>query len=103
VLRQGAAVVPRARPVAVGNLGNDIAALLERLEDDADVELHAERALDSDLDVVEVDKNRNLQSCVCQNVLSSLPNSRTIAAWPCRAMHHYGPESRRVPYFCRMS
>ena len=76
VLREGAAVVPGARPVAVGDLRNDVAALLERFEHDADVELHAQRALDPDLDVVEVDENRNLQSCVCQNVLSSLPYSR---------------------------
>ena len=76
VLRERPAVVPGARPVAVGDLRNDVAALLERFEHDADVELHAQRALDPDLDVVEVDENRNLQSCVCQNVLSSLPYSR---------------------------
>ena len=54
------------------DLRDDVAALFERLEDHPDVELHAQRALDPDLDVVEVDENRNLQSCVCQNVLSSL-------------------------------
>ena len=76
VLRERSAVVAGARPVAVGDLGHDVAALLERLEDDPDVELHAERALDPDLDVVEVDENRNLQSCVCQNVpcFPSRPN-----------------------------
>ena len=76
VLRERPAVVPRARPVAVGDLGDDVSALFERFEDDADVELHAQRALDPDFNVVEVDENRDLQSCVCQNVLSSLPYSR---------------------------
>src|SRR3954451_8045561 len=82
MLRERPAVVSRARPVAVGDLRNDISALLERLEDDADVELHVQRALDPDFDVVEVYENRNLQSCVCQNVLSSLPYNRVIAAQP---------------------
>ncbi len=67
VLRQRPAVVTCARPVAVGDLRDHIAPFLERLEDDPDVELHAQRALDPDLNVVEVDKNRNLQSCICQN------------------------------------
>ena len=57
VLRQRAAVVAGSRPVAVGGLGNDVPALLERLEDDADVELRVERALDADLDVVEIDED----------------------------------------------
>ena len=80
VLRERAAVVPRARPVPVRDFRNDVAALPERFEDDPDVELHAQRALDPDLDVVEVDEYRNLQSCVCQNVLSSLrePLSRQL-------------------------
>ena len=69
VLRQRAAVVAGPGPVAVGDLGDDVAAFLERFEDDPDVELHAQRALDPDLDVVEVDEYRNLQSCVCQNLL----------------------------------
>ncbi len=72
VLRQRSAVVAGARPVAVGDLRNHVAALSKRLEDDADVELHAQGALDADLDVVEIDENRNLQSCICQDVPCSL-------------------------------
>ena len=67
VLRQRPTVVPGARPVAIGDLGDDVAPLLECFEDYPDVELHAQRALDPDFNVVEVDENRNLQSCVCQN------------------------------------
>ena len=78
VLRQGPAVVTRARPVAVSNLRNNLAALLERFEDDADIELAAERALDAYLDIVEVDENRNLQSCICQNLLQ-LPSPPCVA------------------------
>src|SRR3954469_18817888 len=63
VLRQRAAVVPGARPVAVGSLGDDIAALLQRFEDDADVELGIESVLDTDLDVVEIDEDGNLEAC----------------------------------------
>ena len=57
-----AAVVAGARPVGVGDLGDDLAALLERLENDADVEMLAERALDADLDVIEVDENGYVES-----------------------------------------
>ena len=73
VLRQGTAVVTRARPVAVSNLRNNLAALLERFEDDADIELAAEGALDAYLDIVEIDEYRNLQSCICQNLFNCLP------------------------------
>ena len=62
VLRQCAAVFAGARPVGVGDLGDDLAALLERLEDDADVEVLAEGVLDADLDVVEVDENRDVDA-----------------------------------------
>ena len=68
VLRQRPAVVAGARPVAVGDLGDDVAALPERFEHDADVELSVEGAFDADLDVVEIDKNRNLQTCIRQNL-----------------------------------
>ena len=72
VLRERPAVVAGTRPVAVGNLRNDVAAFAKRLENDSDIELNAERALDADLDVVEIDEDRNLQSCICQNFLCSL-------------------------------
>ena len=42
VLREQAAVVAGALPVAVGDLGDDLAALLDGLEDEADVELAAD-------------------------------------------------------------
>ena len=56
VLRQRAAVAAGALPVAVGGLGDDLAALLERLEHEAGVERRAQGVLDANLDVVEVDK-----------------------------------------------
>ena len=62
VLGQRAAVLAGARPVGVGDLGDDLAALLERVEDDADVEMLAEGGLDADLDVVEVDENGDVQA-----------------------------------------
>ena len=77
VLREGSAVVAGARPVAVGDLGHHIPALLERLENHPDIELHAERALHPDLDIVEVDEYCNLQSCVCQTFLAFLPGRKS--------------------------
>ena len=62
VLGEQPAVVAGARPVAVGDLGDDLAALLDGFEDDPDVERDVQRGLDADLDVVEVDEHRNLQS-----------------------------------------
>ncbi|OLB61757.1 MAG: hypothetical protein AUI11_08285 [Acidobacteria bacterium 13_2_20CM_2_66_4] len=56
------AVLAGARPVGVGDLGDDLAAFLDGVENGADVELVAERRLDADLDVVEVDENRNVQT-----------------------------------------
>ena len=67
VLCQRPAVVAGACPIAVGDLRDDVAAFLERFEYDPDIELHAQRALDPDFNVVEVDENRNLQSCIWQN------------------------------------
>ena len=61
VLRHGAAVIAGAFPVAVGDLGDDLAALLDRFEHGADIELEVEGGLDADLDVVEIDENGNLQ------------------------------------------
>ena len=66
VLREQAAVVAGALPVAVGDLGDDLAALLDGLEDEADVELPADGALDADLDVVEIDEDGDAgTACVC--------------------------------------
>jgi len=60
VLRQRAAVFAGARPVGVGDLGDNLAAFLEGLENGADVEMFAERALDTDFDVVEIDEDGNV-------------------------------------------
>ena len=65
-----AAVFAGARPVGVGDLGDDLAALLERLENDADVEMFAEGGLDADFDVVEVDEDRDVDAfLVCQTAI----------------------------------
>ena len=56
------AVLAGALPVAVGDLGDDLAALLDGFEDEADVELLAEGGLDADLDVVEVDEDGDVQA-----------------------------------------
>ena len=61
MLRHRAAVLAGALPVAVGDLGDDLAALLDRFEHGADVELEVEGGLDADLDVVEINENGNLQ------------------------------------------
>ena len=57
-----AAVFAGARPVGVGDLGDDLAALLDGVEDDADVELLAEGGLDADFDVVEVDEDGDVET-----------------------------------------
>src|SRR5688500_3019208 len=69
VLREQPAVVTGALPVAVGGLRHDLAALLERLEDKACIELCVEGVLDADLDVVEIDEDCETQSCVCHLLL----------------------------------
>jgi hypothetical protein len=86
VLRERAAVISCARPVTVRGFGNDLASFLERLEHDTDIELAVERALDSDLDIVEVDEDCDFQTCVCQTLLTipsgpgaKVPLSRTAA------------------------
>ena len=70
MLRQRPAVFAGARPVGVGDLGDDLAALLDGVEDDADVELLAEGGLDADFDVVEVD-----EYCDVQTILSRQTDS----------------------------
>ena len=62
VLRERAAVLAGARPVGVGNLGDDLAALLDGVEDGADVELLAEGGFDADFDVVEVDEDGDVET-----------------------------------------
>ena len=63
------AVFAGARPVRVGNLGDDLAAFLDAVEYDADVEMFVECAFDPDLDVVEVDENGDVETILMrQNV-----------------------------------
>ena len=62
VLRERPAVLAGARPVGVGDLGDDLAALLDGVEDDADVEMLAEGGLDADFDVVEVDEDGDVET-----------------------------------------
>jgi hypothetical protein len=64
VLRHRAAVLTGSLPVAVGHLGDDFAAFLDRFEDGADIELEVKGGLDADLDVVEIDEHCDLQSCI---------------------------------------
>jgi hypothetical protein len=64
VLRERAAVFAGPRPVGVGNLGDDLAAFLDGVEDGADVELLAEGGLDPDFNVVEIDEDGDVQAIV---------------------------------------
>jgi hypothetical protein len=97
MLCEGAAVISCACPVTVGDLGDDLSAFLQGFEDHPDVELRAQRALDSDLDVVEVDENGNLQSCICQNLCIYLRGLTQPIA-------HYGSERGLTRnYFARTS
>ena len=50
-----------AGPVAIGNLGDHLAALLEALEHAIHVKLTVQRRSDADLNVVVIDENRELQ------------------------------------------
>jgi hypothetical protein len=78
VLREQPAVVAGALPVAVGDLGDDLAAFLDAVEDGADVEGLAEGGLHADLDVVEIDEDRDFQACL----LSRCPSG--MGQWACR-------------------
>ena len=81
-----AAVLAGARPVGVGDLGDHLAALLEGVEDDADVEMLAERGLDADLDVVEVDEHRDVETVLIGqgNFLSSFYSADSCHFRPAR-------------------
>ena len=48
-------------PVRVGDLGDDFAALLQRVQHGSDIELPLQCRFDADFDVVEIDKHRDLQ------------------------------------------
>ena len=67
VLGERPAVLARPGPVGVGDLGDHLAAFFEGFENDADIEVLAERGLDADLNVVEVDEYRDVVSFLGQN------------------------------------
>ena len=60
VLRHAAAVFTGSFPVAVGDLGDDFAPFLDGFENGSNIEVPVQGALDADLDVIEVDKYRDL-------------------------------------------
>lgn len=65
-----AAVLAGASPVRVGDLGDDLAAFLDAVEHDANVEVLVESAFDADLDVVEVDENRDVEAFLMRQSVS---------------------------------
>ena len=102
MLCQRAAVITGARPIAVGDLRDDVAALLERFEHNPNIELHTQCAFDADFDVVEVDENRDLQSCVCQNLLVFL-SLLQMGPSPPSPILHYGRSGDRAGRNIRLS
>ena len=64
VLRQHAAVATGPLPVAIGRLGDDVAALFEGFEDDARVERRVQGLFDANFDVVEVDEDGEPETLV---------------------------------------
>src|SRR5204863_4396666 len=69
-LRERAAVLAGACPVGVRDLGDDLAALFDRVEDGAGVEMLAQGGFDADFYVVEVDEDGDVQTIlVWQRVL----------------------------------
>ena len=62
MLGERAAVLAGAGPVGIGDLGDDFAALLERFEHGADVEMFVEGGPDADLDVVEIDEHGDVHA-----------------------------------------
>jgi hypothetical protein len=57
MLRHLATVITSAGPVTVGSLADHFAPFFERFKDDGDVEILSECVLDSDLNIVKVDKD----------------------------------------------
>src|SRR5206468_12590551 len=68
------------RPVGIRDLGDDLAAFLDRVEDGADVELLVERRLDADLDVVEVDEDGDVET-ILRSQMTSLVGSVARSGW----------------------
>src|SRR5262249_41272303 len=74
-------VLAGAGPVRVGDLADHLAALLDGVEDGADVEVLAKRALDADLDVVEVDENGDVQTVCVRQYCIPLMAKWLMAKW----------------------
>src|SRR5262249_37435663 len=72
MLGQSAAVFPGPCPIGICNFGDDFTALLERLENDADVEMLIDGGSDAYFNVGEVDENGDVDAfLLCQNVIPS--------------------------------
>src|SRR5581483_2738541 len=102
VLRERPTVLAGARPIGVGHLGDHLAALLNGVENGADVELQAERRLDADLDVVKVDEDRDVQTIVLgqrQSLCSGRLCSQDRAS-PAAAGERTGARWNRRLTFC---
>src|SRR5262249_20960631 len=65
VLGEETAVVTGPLPVAVGDLGDDLAPFFDGLEHEADIEVATDGGLDADLDVVEVDEDGDAVAVLC--------------------------------------
>ena len=61
-----------ASPVGVSELGDDVAALLQRIQRERDVKFAPQRRLQSNLDVVVIDKHRDIQFILHSYLLHSL-------------------------------
>src|SRR5439155_10462905 len=96
VLGQGAAVLAGARPVRIRDLGDDLAALFDGVEDGADVELLIEGGSDPDLDVVEVDEDGDVETVLMRQTESLLADAARASlrrcSFYCRTARHERPK-----------
>ena len=67
VLGQHAAVIVGSLPVSVGDLCDDLAALLDRFKDSVNIKPSGQSGSYAYLDVVKVDENRNFESLFAQD------------------------------------
>jgi hypothetical protein len=66
VLRHASAVLAGAFPVTVGNFRDDFAAFLNGFQHRSHVEMPVQGALDSDLDIIEIDEYCDLETISVQ-------------------------------------
>jgi hypothetical protein len=62
MLGHTAAVIPCAFPVAIGDLRHDFATFLDGFKDCSDIKVAIKGTFDTDLDIVEIDKNGKLET-----------------------------------------